>query len=114
MHWAGCGTGEPGAPFLLISCRPRRRSRIPSRNPAGLVDDEAQLHYRGLDDVHLSPNTTAYIAHFENLFAPRWRRTNPTQRWLFDKVDGPHQRLLDRAAAPVLARCDPTVIHKFD
>ena len=83
MHWAGCGTG---------------------------LGEESKLVYRSVDQVHMIKNTTAYIAHFENFFHPRWSRTNYAQMWQFAKLD----RTIDKVAFPVVARCDPATIHPFE
>ena len=66
MHWAGCGTG---------------------------VGDLSKLSYKSIDNVRMIKNSTAYIAHFENLFDPRWTRANKQQQWMYKKLD----RTIDKA-----------------
>ena len=82
MHWAGCGTG---------------------------LGERDQLAYRSVDHVHRFANTTAYIAHFENLFYPRWKRSSKSQEWMYQKLN----RVIDKVMYPVVTKCDPQKIHNF-
>ena len=61
MHWAGCGSYLDNGDKKEQNQRQRQLQQRSRR-------------YVGIDDTHVLPPTTAFIAHFENLFTVRWPR----------------------------------------
>ena len=64
MHWAGCGS------FLDNGDKKNQDQE----EQQSMQDPPRRRRYEGIDDTYMLPPTTAFIAHFENLFTVRWPR----------------------------------------
>ena len=62
MHWAGCGS------YLDNNHEKKDQAGVNNKQ------QPQRRRYKGIDDTYVLPPTTAFIAHFENLFTVRWPR----------------------------------------